>query len=371
MYAVKNVGLIAALLITTNAFAIELEGQGSCQGAFALWTYFYASTDIDCNDEAYVNPCDTVAYQIIGNRTTSAYTNLYNNCINAYYEMGDNDVYEYCYMANDGDYTHDDWYNALDQLGYESMCMNGGYEIPFHLRFGYDVYPSEDDIVYSAEEEFWYSGDPTKIRCYNDDNHNGNEDAMYLVTCDCDDRMEDLSSWYEPCPINIADEHGSLNVSLFNTCYLGNNGAGTTYLCAPYNEVISEDSCSYHCYCEGSADDVIADDNWISSGNSAGALRRSQTEFINLLDRGEESRLGSYGYGCSIDESTEWACSSGYYYQGTNSCGICPDHEESGSLQTSYYANKTGITGCYVPAGEYGSDETGDYEFTEDCHYTP
>ena len=346
--------MLAAICITTGAFARDVEGQGTCRGAFLIW--FACEGDGTYFEDG--NNCNELAHEIAGNSTTTTYSNLYNDCYNAYSSMGYDDVQTYCQMAEDGD--HSEWYDRLDYLGHGWMCNFGG-EMPYHIKFGDTNATSADDVLYAAFDELAYSGDQTSVRCYNGDEYT---EQLYLTVCDCGDRMEDLSTWYEPCPINITPQ-GSLNPDQIGTCYLGNDGQ-TTLLCVPFEEVFNEDGCSSFCWCEGSHGDVVEDD-WVSNPSSAGVLYASAFEFIDLnSNRAEQSSWGTNAYGCSTNETTSWACNSGYYYNADNNCSTCPVHESG--KQTSPYANDSGSSACYIPAGTY-SDTTGTYEYTGNCTY--
>lgn len=58
----------------------------------------------------------------------------------------------------------------------------------------------------------------------------------------------------------------------------------------------------------------------------------------------------------------------GYYGEdpyGSLDCMACPGGGKSAENSQS------GITDCYIPAGTMGSDETGTFTYSANCHYTP
>ena len=346
--------MLAAICITTGAFARDVEGQGDCRGAFLIWHACQSHGDAYFENG---NRCGDLAYEIAGNSTTDTYRNLYNDCNNAFSYMEYDDLMNYCADAVNSP-TYYSWYEVLDNnYGYGSMCEFGA-QMPYHIRFGDTNATSVDDVLYAAFDELAFGDDQTSIRCYNGDEYT---EQLYLTVCDCGDHMEDLSSWYEPCPINIATQN-SLEPDMIGTCYLGNDGA-TTLLCVPFDEVFNEDGCDL-CFCEGSDGDEVEGD-WESIGY--GALYAANFEFIDLnSNRAEQSSWGSTAYGCSTNEIGYWGCENGYYYNANNNCSTCPVHESG--KQTSSYGNRSGINACYIPTGTY-SDTTGTFEYTGPCKY--
>ena len=58
----------------------------------------------------------------------------------------------------------------------------------------------------------------------------------------------------------------------------------------------------------------------------------------------------------------------GYYGEdpyGSLDCMACPSGGKSAEN------SQRGITDCYIPAGTMGSDETGTFTYSANCHYTP
>ena len=343
--------MLAAICITTGAFARDVEGQGDCRGAFLIWHVCQTYGDgyfLDGND------CDDLAYRIAGTTTGTTYNTLLSDCNSAYGNLGYDFVRDYCIAAPES--SSEDWYSYLDAYDYGWLCENGD-EMPYHIKFGDANTTSEDDVLYAAFDELAFGNDQTSIRCYNGDS----VEQLYLTVCDCGDHMEDLSSWYEPCPINITPQD-SIDPVEIGTCYLGNDGA-TTLLCVPFEEVFNEDGCGL-CFCEGYDGDEVEGD-WESFGS--GVLYAANFEFIDLnSSRAEQSSWGETAYGCSTNEIGYWGCENGYYYNADNNCSTCPVHESG--KQTSSYGNRSGINACYIPTGTY-SDTTGTFEYTSPCKY--
>lgn len=73
-----------------------------------------------------------------------------------------------------------------------------------------------------------------------------------------------------------------------------------------------------------------------------------------------------------------WVCQGGYYgetYGGPDTCPACPDSGSSaGPVEGTNFAynsvDNRDITKCYIPANETRTDETGTYEFEQDCYYS-
>ncbi|MCM1294623.1 MAG: hypothetical protein NC311_03615 [Muribaculaceae bacterium] len=103
-----------------------------------------------------------------------------------------------------------------------------------------------------------------------------------------------------------------------------------------------------------------------------------------LITRGElydiYSKITAYNYEWSDDENkcvcnpvTEYACSKGYYpvidTYGGAWCTSCPRDNVSDCNGTSDDYS-TSISSCYLPAGRMFADDTGYYEYDENCYYT-
>lgn len=71
----------------------------------------------------------------------------------------------------------------------------------------------------------------------------------------------------------------------------------------------------------------------------------------------------SAGAACVATTKTYSACKPGYFLNG-GACSVCIDGG------TSDDKNDSGITACYVPAGTTGSDASGTFTYTENCHYS-
>ncbi len=324
------------MVITTEIFA-AVGGEGMCQGVFLVWDYI--------RDNKSAVSCDSVYDEgICGNYSG----NEYNNCQNFVYDIGASGLSIFCENAKYGS-SGDGWIDFAVSEGY---CQYG-YEMPYHLRFASHG-AGTDDVLSSAFEDLTYN-DNSSIRCYNDDSAY----QMFLTVCDCGERMDDLSAWYDQCPESIY-ESGEVG----STCYLGNDGE-QTLLCVPFEEAFNTDGCQI-CWCEGYNGDVV-DDGWTNAG-ATGSLYSEGVEFIDLMSsRAEDSSWGAYAYGCSTQVSGTWACDSGYYYNSANNCSVCPAH--SSGKQTSAYANTDGMTGCYLPAGTY-TDDIGTFVYSQDCYYS-
>lgn len=70
----------------------------------------------------------------------------------------------------------------------------------------------------------------------------------------------------------------------------------------------------------------------------------------------------------SIYKTTEYGCAANYYTTATfpsasMTCNPCPSSGKSS-------VGNTVITGCYIPANTPLTDETGDYTFISNCHYS-
>ncbi len=58
-------------------------------------------------------------------------------------------------------------------------------------------------------------------------------------------------------------------------------------------------------------------------------------------------------------------CNMRQYLDITKTCRDCPGDGTTGKI-----GGGKDITDCYLPAGTTGSDSTGTYTYTEDCHYS-
>ncbi|HIS70872.1 MAG TPA: hypothetical protein IAD02_02680 [Candidatus Enterousia intestinigallinarum] len=66
---------------------------------------------------------------------------------------------------------------------------------------------------------------------------------------------------------------------------------------------------------------------------------------------------------CTVTGTVYSSCKPGYYLS-SNNCIACPNGG------TSADKNSGGITDCYLPSGTTGSDSTGNFTYTADCHYS-
>lgn len=84
---------------------------------------------------------------------------------------------------------------------------------------------------------------------------------------------------------------------------------------------------------------------------------------------------------CLCEPNIIYRCRAGYYGQPTLSdltCTLCPDGgtsfpgfsigDDLSNWDSSIITNVS-ISGCYLPADTTGTDETGEYTFTEACYY--
>ena len=70
---------------------------------------------------------------------------------------------------------------------------------------------------------------------------------------------------------------------------------------------------------------------------------------------------------CTANGTTYYACKPGYYLASGN-CVRCPS--SGGVYGTTPDNNTGGITSCYIPSGNSGSDATGSFTYTENCYYS-
>lgn len=76
---------------------------------------------------------------------------------------------------------------------------------------------------------------------------------------------------------------------------------------------------------------------------------------------------GQYG---ECEWGVRYRCAPNYYGTATadqTGCNTCPP---SGSVDGRSDGGATSITGCYIPAGTSGSDETGNFTYAEKCYYS-
>lgn len=97
----------------------------------------------------------------------------------------------------------------------------------------------------------------------------------------------------------------------------------------------------------------------------------------SILETADDSKIKMSEMGwCSNDMKCEWEsyiyyCAQGYYGESGPwydisdfTCAQCPN----GGTTADYNAND--ISACYVPAGTKSDDDTGYFEFTENCFYS-
>lgn len=70
---------------------------------------------------------------------------------------------------------------------------------------------------------------------------------------------------------------------------------------------------------------------------------------------------------CTATTKTYTACKPGYYLS-SGDCLRCPS--SGGVYGTSADNNTGGITSCYIPSGNTGSDTTGSFTYTGNCYYS-
>lgn len=72
----------------------------------------------------------------------------------------------------------------------------------------------------------------------------------------------------------------------------------------------------------------------------------------------------------ALAKDYQW-CNAGYYLltniAGVGVCTRCPS--SGGVYGTSIDGNAAGIESCYIPTGTTSSDDSGDFEYTNDCFY--
>lgn len=67
---------------------------------------------------------------------------------------------------------------------------------------------------------------------------------------------------------------------------------------------------------------------------------------------------------------TSTTSGSGFSQTTTYKCPACPTYATvSGNVQGSSSSGSTSITQCYIPQGKENDDDTGVYEYTDDCYY--
>lgn len=65
---------------------------------------------------------------------------------------------------------------------------------------------------------------------------------------------------------------------------------------------------------------------------------------------------------CVATNRVYTSCNSGYYLS-NGDCFECP------KPGTESIGGTSGITGCFIPAGVSGKDESGPFTYTADCYY--
>lgn len=154
----------------------------------------------------------------------------------------------------------------------------------------------------------------------------------------------------------VASALGSLVTGL--TCSTGQvcchyNNAGGCMRCA------EPGSCPT-CTCPFNADDdptICSSTEWTANGTEGMYHRCLQVQSSAAVEI----------CGC------EYSCMPGYYRQydataAKNICVRCPSI--NGVYGTTVDHNINGITSCYIPTGTSLGDDTGTFEFTNQCNYT-
>lgn len=341
------VGFVAIMFYSVGAFAEIVGGSGECRGAFILFDYYDKIYNDTCEDD--INVCADAAAQFATSGTTE-YNTYKTECDNFYNSMN-GDVWEFCELRA---MSNTNYYDALQTIGLEDIC-NNVTRMPYHLKFGEPELPDMYNVYYDAVDALYSANLIDEISCYNDP-----DDRMRVTVCDCGEYGADYESNYGPCPaFSFYDD------VQYRPCYLGGY-EGYSLLCVSRDDLNDADHCgSDICDC-GYDREKVYESGWVSGSNN-GSLHSTTHELIDLWQWGDEtSNWGDYYNGCAVEVHESWACNSGYYYNADNNCSTCPVHESG--KQTSSYANNSGSSACYIPAGTY-TDASGTYEYTEDCTY--